>query len=445
MTTTGEIANDQANDLPHPLAGQAVTRPRRSRARIPGDASRRFVDVIAGGGHSGDGDASTILTSVLLDASELLQAPRVALMLYNADDQTLEILDIGTPAFPGRIVHVGEGVAGRVIESGQPLVVQDYASWPGKISGEVEGPPIVSAVGVPLRHGPVPIGAMTAHSFDPARRFTDGDAHVLEVFADVAMLALSHFSLHEELRSVNARLERRVRERTTALRRSSKEISRKNEQLEELIVGVEHAQDEERRRIAQDIHDSVMQTLSGAIFELKAAETSVGSDPVAARLSSIRELMHRLETELRDVIQDLQPPELEPGSLVRAIEGEAGRLQMRYAIRCTVRTSGRPRALPPAVEAAVLRIVKEALGNVQRHAEARCVFIELHALRNEVRLTVRDDGVGFEPERSQDARLHLGISGMRRRAEARGGTFDLASAPGGGTTVTVTMPTRTVQ
>ena len=244
---------------------------------------------------------------------------------------------------------------------------------------------------------------------------------------------------------MNARLERRVRERTTALRRSSEEISRKNEQLEELIVGVEHAQDEERRRIAQDVHDSVMQTLSGAIFELKAVETSVGSDPVAARLSSIRELMHRLETELRDVIQDLQPAELEPGSLVRAIESEAGRLQTRYAIRCTVRASGRPRALPPAVEAAILRIVKEALSNVQRHAAARSVHIELHSLKNEVRLAVSDDGVGFEPERSPDTRLHLGISGMRRRAEARGGTFHVASAPGAGTTITVTMPTRAVQ
>jgi signal transduction histidine kinase len=286
---------------------------------------------------------------------------------------------------------------------------------------------------------------MTAHSFDPTRRFTDGDAHVLEVFADVAMLALSHFSLHEELRTVNARLEQRVRERTAALRRSSQEISRKNEQLEELIVGVEHAQDEERRRIAQDIHDGVMQTLSGAIYELKAAETSVGSDPVATRLSSIRELLHQLETELRDVIQDLQPAELEPGSLVRAIESEAGRLQMRYAIRTAVRTSGPHRVLPPAVEAAILRIVKEALGNVQRHAQAQSVLIELHSLRSEVRLTVRDDGVGFEPERSQKPRVHLGISGMRRRAEARGGTFDLASTPGSGTTIKVTMPTRAVQ
>src|SRR5215468_1417166 len=168
-------------------SSQLVGVPPRKRARIPGDASRRFVEVVATGGPSDDSDAHTLLDSILLDASELLQAQRVALMLYNADDRSVEILDVGTPAFPGRKVHLGEGLAGRVIESGQRLVIEDYEGWPGKLSGEVAGPPILSAVGVPLRHGASPIGALTAHSTIPNRRFTDGDAHVLEIFADVAM------------------------------------------------------------------------------------------------------------------------------------------------------------------------------------------------------------------------------------------------------------------
>lgn len=415
---------------------------RRERARIPGDASRRFVEVVASGGPSGDSDAHTLLNSILLDATELLRAQRVALMMYNADDRTIEILDIGTPAFPGRRVELGEGLAGRVIESGQRLVIEDYYGWAGKLSGDVDGPPILSAVGVPLRHGTTPIGALTAHSTVPGRRFSDGDAHVLEIFGDIAMLALSHFSMHDELRNLNGVLGRRVRERTAALRQSSQEISRKNEQLEELILGLEHAQDEERRRIAQDIHDSVMQTLSGAIFELKAVEKSMDRSPAVPQLSSIRELLHQLETELRDVIQDLQPAELEPGGLIRAIEDEAARLQSRYAIRCSVRAAGHHRALPAAVEAAILRIVREALGNVQRHASARTVLLTLTMLKSEVRLTIRDDGVGFDPERSSDGRLHLGISGMRRRAEARGGSFDIESSPGDGTTITVTVPAR---
>ena len=415
---------------------------RRERARIPGDASRRFVEVVASGGPSGDSDAHTLLNSILLDATELLQAQRVALMLYNDDDQTVEILDVGTPAFPGRRVELGEGLAGRVIESGQRLVIEDYDGWAGKLSGEVAGPPILSAVGVPLRHGATPIGALTAHSTVPGRRFTDGDAHVLEIFGDIAMLALSHFSMHDELRTLNNRLERRVRERTAALRQSSQEISRKNEQLEELIVGLEHAQDEERRRIAQDIHDSVMQTLSGVIFELKAAETSMDSSPVVSQLSSIRELLHQLETELRDVIQDLHSVELEPGGLMRAIEREATRLQARHAIQCSVRAAGHHRALPAAVESAVLRIVREALGNVQRHASASTVLITITMLKSEVRLVIRDDGIGFDSEQCNDGRVHLGISGMRRRAEARGGSFRIESGPGDGTTVTVAIPTR---
>jgi signal transduction histidine kinase len=411
----------------------------RQRARIPGDASRRFVDVIASGGSRRKSDARTLLNSILLDASELLGASRVAITLYDASDRTVEILDIGDPAFPGRVVGLGEGVAGRVIESGLPLVIEDYESWPGKISGEMAGPPVVSVLAVPLRNGMMTIGAVTAHS--TTRRFTSGDAHVLEVFADVAMLALSHFSLHEELRTMNSRLGRRVRERTQALQRSTEEISRKNEQLEELIVGIGRAQNEERRRIAQDIHDGVMQTLTGAIYEVKAAEMSPpGAVSLAPRLGTVRDLLHQLEAELRSVIQDLQPVDLERGGLVQAVENETRHLQSRYGIRCQLDIRGRQRTVPQQVEVAALRIVKEALGNVQRHASATLADVELKFLKHEVRVRVRDYGDGFDPEQDGDLRPHLGISGMRRRAETVGGCFALESTPGRGTEVIVKLP-----
>jgi signal transduction histidine kinase len=438
----GASAASQETDRSEPLEDPPVgDLPHRQRAPIPGDASRRFVEVIASRADGRRDDAQTLLKSILLDASELLQAPRVSIMLYDATDRTVEILDIGTPAFPGRIVRLGEGVAGRVIQSGRPLVVEDYERWPGKIPGDVLGPPIVSAVAVPLRNGTTPIGAMTAHSTDPGRRFTNGDAHHLEVFADIAMLALSNFSMYEELRTLNSRLGRRVRERTQALQRSTEEISRKNEQLEELIVGIGRAQNDERRRIAQDIHDGIMQTLSAAIFELKALESSPDSTVVAPRLQTVRTLLHELAAELRRVIQDLQPVELERGGLVRAIENEARHLQSRYGIRCRLHTFGRQRMVPQPVEVAALRIVKEALGNVQRHSSAVLADVEVHLLAEEIRILVRDYGDGFYPDQANDQRPHLGISGMRRRAEAIGGSFELDSTLGRGTTIVATLPT----
>ena len=329
--------------------------------------------------------------------------------------ETIEIMDIGTPAFPGRVVHLGEGVAGRVIESGLPLVIEDYERWPGKISGEVDGPPIVSALAVPLRNGATPIGAMTAHS--TTRRFTKDDAHVLEVFADIAMLALSHFSMHAELRTMNSRLGRRVRERTRALQRSSEEISRKNEQLEELILGIGRAQNEERRRIAQDIHDSVMQTLTGSHLRAEGRGDDTGAAALAPRLGTVRDLLHRLEAELRSVIQDLQPVELERGGLVLAIQNEARDLQSRFGIRCRLRTLGRQRMIPQPVEVAALRIVKEALGNVQRHASAALADVELKFLKNEIQILVRDYGDGFE---SRTGRRSAPPSGHQRHATSRG-------------------------
>jgi len=438
--TRRDSAIDPQGEPAQPVDGVRSEARRRRRARIPGDASNRFVEVIASRGQRQGNDGDTLLNSIVLDATELLGASRVAMMLYDAKERTVEILDVGTPAFPGRIIQVGEGVAGRVIESGQPLVVEDYEHWAGKISGEVLGPPIVSAVGVPLRNGTTSIGAMTAHSTDPARRFTDRDAHVLEVFADIAMLALSHFSMSEELRTLNSRLERMVRERTSALERSSEEISQKNEQLEELIVAIGQAQNEERWRIAQDIHDGIMQTLTGAIFELKALEAAPGSGVVVQKMRTVRELLHQLEIELRGVIQDLQPVELEGGGLVSAVKSEGRHLQARSGVECRVRTFGCERELPQAAEVAALRIVKEALRNVQLHATASRADVDVHFLKKDVRIQIHDDGAGFDPETKNDTQPHFGISGMRRRAEEMGGAFLLDSGPGRGTTIIATLP-----
>ena len=410
------------------------------RARVPSDAGLRFLDVAARPVRRHHEDARSLLDSILRDARDLLGASRAAIMLYDAKDQTVEILDIGKPVFPGRIVHIGEGVSGRVIVSGRPLVVEDYENWPGKISGEVEGPPIVSAIAVPLHSGTTPIGALTVHSTDPDRRFTMTDAHILELFADIAMLALSHVSLYDEVRALNRRLERRVHERTLALERSTEEIARKNEQLEELLAGIGQTQNEERVRIAQDIHDGVMQTLTGAIYELKALETLDGTDHHAPGLRTVRELLHQLETELRGVIQDLRPAELEGSGLAAAIEAEAGELRTRFGLDCRVKVVGRPKPLPEPVEVAALRIVKEALRNAHLHAAANAVSIEVHYRRRDVQVVVRDDGSGFDPVRTNDARPHLGITGMRRRAEAIGGAFTLQSKAGGGTTIVAQLP-----
>ena len=412
----------------------------QGRDRVPSEASRRFVDVAARRARGPRKDAEALLDSILRDAGDLLGASRVAIMLYDAGRRTIEILDIGRPVFPGRIVNLGEGVAGRVIVSGRPLVIEDYESWPGKISGEIEGPQIVSALGVPLHSGTRPIGAMTVHSTDPARRFTMSDAHILELFADIAMLALSHVSLYDEVRALNQRLERRVRERTQALQRSTAEITRRREELEELLAGIGETQDAERRRIAQDIHDGVMQTLTGAVYELKALEGLDSSGALTPGLRSIRQLLHQLEVELRDVIQDLRPAELDTAGLVAAIESEARDLQARAGVPCLVRIKGRRRRLPEPAEVAALRIVKEALRNIQLHAAPSAVGVEVQFARGVLLIAVRDDGVGFDPARTTDDRPHLGISGMRRRAEAIGGELQLQSSPGAGTSILVSLP-----
>ena len=184
-----------------------------------------------------------------------------------------------------------------------------------------------------------------------------------------------------------------------------------------------------------------MQTFTAAIFELKALEMSTGSGALAPGLRTVRQLLHQLEVELREVIEDLQPVELPGGELVKAIKDHVGRFEARYRIRCRVRIVGRQRALPRPVEDAGLLIVKEALGNVHLHSSASLANIEVHLLQRSVRIVVRDDGKGFDPTQIDDlSPHHLGISGMRRRAEAIGGSFSLETTPGHGTVIIANLP-----
>lgn len=130
--------------------------------------------------------------------------------------------------------------------------------------------------------------------------------------------------------------------------------------------------------------------------------------------------------------------------LVDALEGLVRDFRSETGLDAASRVSGAPRRLEPAIEAALLRVAQEALANVRKHARARTVALTLTYLDDAVRLEVRDDGVGFEPELARDrdgwGASGFGLTGMRERLEQNGGTLTVESAPGQGTTIAVALP-----
>jgi nitrate/nitrite-specific signal transduction histidine kinase len=200
---------------------------------------------------------------------------------------------------------------------------------------------------------------------------------------------------------------------------------------------------EERTRLAREIHDTIAQQLTAIVLQLEAAEALVGRDESRARsiVVTARHLARSALQEARQSVWNLRPLSLEQTGLAGALGIEVTRWQSRTGIQASLRTADIPRhlSLQPQTEVALFRIVQEALSNVAKHSEARRVDVRLELAAGELLLFVRDDGEGFDV----DDRTHpgaFGLVGMQERARLIGAELSIASAPGKGTEVLVSLP-----
>ncbi|MBN1440542.1 MAG: sensor histidine kinase [Anaerolineales bacterium] len=192
----------------------------------------------------------------------------------------------------------------------------------------------------------------------------------------------------------------------------------------------------ERQRLAREIHDTLAQQFASIIMHLSAARLG---DPVAAP-ASLRQAEQAAREgleEARRIVWDPYPGETLSASLVEDLEVAAARFSVESAVAAELAVTGNPRPLDSSVEFALLRICREALQNVNKHARARKVTVTLSYMPGAVALDVADDGRGFDPGRSGRG---FGLKSMRERAEELGGAFTVESRPGSGAKIAVSVP-----
>lgn len=207
------------------------------------------------------------------------------------------------------------------------------------------------------------------------------------------------------------------------------------------------AQEEERRRIAHELHDTAIQGLVLLCRSLDRAEEALadGHPRAAAILTPAREQAEGLIAMLRNFTRDLRPPALESLGLVAGLRRLLTDLGERAALRWELQVSGTPYRLSEETELGIFRMAEEALRNVERHARATAVRLFLHFAPDSLTLQVLDDGCGMTRGGGASGRLEsggLGILGMQERAGLLGGELRIESGPGHGTTISVTVPSR---
>ena len=202
----------------------------------------------------------------------------------------------------------------------------------------------------------------------------------------------------------------------------------------------------ERTRIAQELHDTLLQGFTGITLQLRAIERMLERQPHESA-KALKNVLASADTALRDArhqIWDMRAVELEGKDLAEALETAARQAMADSSAELAFSVRGERRRLPLAVETTALRVGREAVLNAVNHAAPRRVEVSLEYGERSLTLRVVDDGMGMPPDALDAAAAgeHLGIAGMRDRAQRGGGTLDIATAPGHGTTVSVSLPIR---
>jgi len=314
-------------------------------------------------------------------------------------------------------VRVGTGLSGRIAAEGRPMIVDDYSTI--DTSG-IEGVDIAkvrartqSVMGAPLKVGAKVVGVVSVVSAR-ARHFTEEELRLLLLVADRAAPAVELAGLLEKLQAGH---------------QVQKTLSRR------LLT----AHEEERRRLAVELHDELGQVLTAVKINLGSLERLSGATPPASYLRDAIASVDRAMQGVRDLALDLRPSVLDDFGLPAALRWYADRFAGAAGVTAHLAVEDVPR-LPPELETACFRVAQEALTNVARHARARNVWLVLRHDPGGLQLSVRDDGIGFDVRAAHDragAGASMGLLGMRERVSLLGGDIELRRLAAGGTEVWV--------
>ena len=284
--------------------------------------------------------------------------------------------------------------------------------------------------------------ALETNSIEAGRADLVNSLRVSRVgLAGVSLLALLALLLYLLQAMMQENHEREMRQQIQAERdRLDEEVKQRTQQLTELAQHLQTAREDERHRLARDLHDELGALLTSAKLDAARIKSRLaGTAPEA--LERLAHLVSTLNSSIalgRRIIEDLRPSTLGNLGLVPTLE---------ILVREFGETSGVPVeidlaevSLQPSAELMIYRLVQEALTNIGKYARAKQVWVSLGEQNGDVRLAVRDDGVGFDA-RARPASVY-GLVGMRYRVEAEGGTLTVQSAPGQGTRLTMLLPAK---
>jgi two-component system NarL family sensor kinase len=347
-------------------------------------------------------------------AADALDADRGSIMLVDLESGELEITYAEGPPeeMVGQTVPRGDGIAGWVALHNEPVVVHGEVEDP---RFEGVNPSLKSALSIPMFSNGIVLGVLNLVR-ESGERFEEEDLRFATSLTDMASVAIEKASLYARLRDREARMSR----------------------LLEAAIG---AQEQERRRIAAEIHDGFLQDLSGMFLKIERTRSLLQRGQVDEAIEITEGVQNDIRDQvkgIRDFIFEVRPPSLDQIGLAPTMEAMLNRVASDNGLKGYFSSDLGPDRLVESIETILYRTAQEALRNVIKHAGATEVYVKLDRKDSRVILEIEDNGVGFDT--STKKKGHFGMDTMRERIELAGGDFHVMPRPGRGTILSAILP-----
>jgi signal transduction histidine kinase len=359
---------------------------------------------------------SALLQTVLEITIATFGAANGVVLLRDQDSDLLRVTtSVGLDEVSDELtIPMGYGFSGRVAQAGEPDLVLDAAH-----DDRVQSPALKRSASsiwaVPIRTAEASIGVLMI-GFSKPYEWLPTERELLRAIVDRSALAIDR-----------ARINDALRERET--------------RIAELSAHLLRVQEQERRRISRELHDETGQELMVIRLYLGMLESSVKARNPRVKIRETLDVVDQTINGIRRIIARLSPLLLQELGLIAAIRKEAKDLARDTGVKSRVTVSDAIGRMPPETEAAIYRVVQEALHNVAKHAQAQTVSIQMEQQNDELRLLIEDDGIGIQGKYSSCRGRSFGLAGIKERVGMLGGRVRINSGRGKGTRIEVTVPT----
>jgi len=369
-------------------------------------------------------DLDAILESALDKTLEIFNSNLGGILLLDEEAKKLYYRvhrGLSTNYISEMALDLGEGIAGKVAQTGEPMLSEDISSDPRAARPKlIDREGLRAFASVPLCSKDKILGVINIASYE-ARKFSVDDVQLLESIAAQVATAIENARLHQEVRQ--------------------------KEQIRgELLQDILEIQEEERKRLARELHDETSQVLTSLNANLEAAVNVLRVSAAKAEplLRKAQTLSINILDEVHRVIYELRPSLLDDLGLVAAIRWLSNDKLGHSDVNLQYKIKGKERRLPHQLETTIFRVIQEALNNINRYAHANNVLIEISFLTEAIEVRIADNGIGFNVEEaihSKERPRGLGLLGMKERVEIMNGTLTIQSnSDNGGTEINVNIP-----